>query len=276
MKRREFKTAGIGGLDLHAQAWLPDSTPRAVIALAHGLGEHSGRYERVASRLVAAGHAVYALDHRGHGRSPGPRADIGRFDHVVSDFCAFAGRTARQHPGTDLFLLGHSLGGAIAFASALRLQDRLRGVVLSAPALAIEGRVPGWQQALVRVLAVVAPGTGVLRLSPAAVSRDPQVVREYETDPLVHHGAIPARTAVELLRATRTFPALASRLRLPVLILHGTADRLVPLAPARPVHDAIASKDRTLRYYEKLYHEVFNEPEHEQVMADLLRWLAAH
>jgi alpha-beta hydrolase superfamily lysophospholipase len=276
MKQRDFTTAGIGGLDLRAQAWLPDASPRAVIALAHGLGEHSGRYGHVTSRLVAAGYAVYAVDHRGHGRSPGPRANIERFEHVVSDFCAFAGRAARQHPGADLFLLGHSMGGAIAFAGALRLQDSLRGLVLSAPALALVDNVPAWKHAIAHVLAAVAPNVGVLSLDPAAVSRDPQVVREYENDPLVHHGAIPARTAVELVGATRAFRDLAARLVLPVLVMHGTADRLVPLGPARSVHHAIASKDRTLRYYDGLYHEIFNEPEREQVLADLIHWLDAH
>ena len=275
MKHREFKTAGIGGLDLHAQAWLPDASPRAAIALAHGLGEHSGRYADVAERLVAAGYAVYAVDHRGHGKSPGPRANIERFDHVVSDFCAFAGRTAREHPGTDVFLLGHSMGGAIAFASALRLQDHLRGLVLSAPVLALDGSVPRWQHACARVLAAVAPNVGVMSIAPAAISRDPRVVREYQDDPLVHHGPIPARTAVELVTASRTFPALALRLKLPVLLMHGTADHLVPLAPARTVHQAIPSKERTLRYYEGLYHELFNEPEREQVLADVIQWLDA-
>lgn len=276
MRQRDLTTAGIGGLDLHAQAWLPDASPRAVIALAHGLGEHSGRYNHLAARLVAAGYAVYAVDHRGHGKSPGPRANIERFDHVVSDFCAFAGRTARQHPGADLFLLGHSMGGAIAFASALRLQDHLRGLILSAPALGLEHTVPRWQQACARVLAAVAPNVGVLSLAPAAVSRDPEVVRQYEQDPLVHHGSIPARTAVELVAASGSFRELAARLKLPVLVMHGTADQLVPPGPTRAVHQAIASKDRTLRYYEGLYHEIFNEPERDQVIADVIRWLDAH
>lgn len=276
MKQREFKTAGIGGLDLHAKAWLPEAGPRAVIALAHGLGEHLGRYGHVAERLVTAGYAVYAMDHRGHGRSPGRRANIERFDHVVSDFSAFAGRAARQHPGADLFLLGHSMGGAVAFAAALRLQESLRGLILSAPALAVEDKLPAWQKSMARLLSAVAPNVGVLTLEAAAVSRDPQVVRDYENDPLVHHGSIPARTAVEVLDATRAFPGMARRLTLPVLILHGTADRLVPLGPARAVHHAIAAKDRTLRYYENLYHELFNEPEHAQVLDDVVAWISAH
>ena len=126
------------------------------------------------------------------------------------------------------------------------------------------------------MLATVAPNTGVLSLAPAAVSRDPQVVRQYQEDPLVHHGSIPARTAVELVAASRACRELAARLKLPVLIMHGTADQLVPLAPARAVHRAFGSKDRTLRYYEGLYHELFNEPERDQVLTDLIRWLDAH
>lgn len=276
MKRRDFTTRGMNGLDLHAQAWVPQASPRAVIVLAHGLGEHSDRYQYVAARLVSAGYAVYAVDHRGHGRSPGPRANIERFEYVVADFCTFVGRTGRQYPETGMFLLGHSMGGAIAFASALRLQERLHGLALSAPALAVGAQVPAWQQALVRALAFGLPNAGVLRLPPADVSRDPQVVREYENDPLVHHGPIPSRTVVELLAASRKFAALAPRLELPVLVLHGTGDRLVPPAPTRAVLNAIESKDRTLRFYEGLYHEVFNEPERDQVLDDLLGWLDAH
>jgi alpha-beta hydrolase superfamily lysophospholipase len=274
VRHREFKSAGIGGLDLYAQAWLPDGYVRSVIALAHGLGEHSGRYARLAEELVAQGHALYAVDHRGHGRSPGPRANIEQFDHLVSDFCAFTGRASRQHPDTPVFVLGHSMGGAVAFASALRLQGSLRGLVLSAPALGMDDAIAPGRKLVARVLSAVAPNTGLLRLSPSAVSRDPAVVRAYESDPLVHHRAIPARTLVELLRAMEGFLAQAPRLKLPTLVLHGTEDTLVPVAGTRPVYQALDANKRTVRYYEGLYHEVFNEPERAQVLADTLQWLA--
>lgn len=273
MRHREFTTAGIGGLDLHAQAWLPDIQPRSVIVIAHGLGEHGGRYAELAAELVAREYVVYAVDHRGHGRSAGPRANIERFAHVVSDFSAFAGRAARQHPGAPVYLLGHSMGGAVAFASALRLQDSVRGLVLSAPALGTDQVVSAVQQTVARVLSAVAPNVGVMALPPSAVSRDPQVVRDYEADPLVHHKSVPARTLVELLDAMRGFPAQAPRLRLPTLILHGTADSLVPVSATRPVYQAIGARDRTIKYYEGLFHEVFNEPERAQVVDDLVRWL---
>lgn len=273
MRHREFTSAGIGGIDLYAQAWLPEQSPRSVIVIAHGLGEHGGRYERLAGELVAGGRAVYAVDHRGHGRSPGPRANIERFAHLVSDFSAFVGRAARQHPDAALFLLGHSMGGAVAFASAQRLQATLRGVVLSAPALAVDPLPSGLQALTLRTMASLAPNSGAMTIAPGEVSRDPHVVAAYQNDPLVHHKAIPARTVHELLLAMQDFPRQAPALRVPTLVLHGTADRLVPLAAVRPVCQALGTKDKTFRYYEGLSHEVLNEPEREQVVHDLMQWL---
>ena len=273
MQRRELAAAGIGGTSLYAQGWLPGIAPRAVIVVAHGLAEHGGRYETLARELVQRDYAVYAVDHRGHGRSSGPRANIERFAHVVADFCAFTQRCAGEHPAAPVFVLGHSMGGAVAFASALRLQDMLRGLVLSAPALATGQSVPRWQETFVRLLSVVAPGTGALTLPPDAISRDPVVVARYTADPLVHHKAIPARTLVELLSAMQRFPASAPGLRLPTLVLHGTADRLVPLAATQPVYQAFGTRDCVVKLYEGLYHEVFNEPERARVTADLFSWL---
>ena len=274
IRRRELTTAGLGGLDLHAQAWLPEAHVRSVVVVAHGLGEHSGRYAHLAESLVGAGHAVYALDHRGHGRSPGARGNIERFEHLVSDFGSFAGRAARQHPDAPVFLLGHSMGGAVAFATALRLPGAVRGVVLSAPALGTLDTASGTRKLFARALSVVAPNTGVWRIDPAMISRDPAVVQAYASDPLVHHRSVPARTVVELLDAMPGFVFQAPKLRLPTLVLHGTRDALVPVEATRPVYQALDAQKRTIKYYEGLYHEVFNEPERAQVVADLLQWLA--
>jgi alpha-beta hydrolase superfamily lysophospholipase len=273
MRNRELKTPGIGGLDLFAQSWLPENSPRALLVLSHGLGEHSGRYAALAGELVGQGYGVYALDHRGHGRSPGPRGNVERFAHLVSDLCVFVGRCGRQHLDTPVYLLGHSMGGAVAFASALRLQDSLRGLVLSAPALTPGDAASPLREFAVRTLAAVAPGAGVLALPPSDISRDPEIVAAYERDPLVLHKSVPARTVVELLDAMRGFPAQAPRLLLPTLILHGSGDRLVSLATNRPVYQAIGARERSLKVYEGLYHEVFNEPERATVIGDLLRWL---
>jgi alpha-beta hydrolase superfamily lysophospholipase len=273
MKQRELPMTGVGGVRLYTRSWLPDGDPVAVIAISHGLGEHCGRYEALAARLVDRGHAVYAMDHRGHGRSDGARANIERFAHVVADFSTFAGHAAREHPGLPVFMLGHSMGGAIAFASAAHLQDVLSGLVLSAPALGAGDAVSPLQLKLVRLLSAVAPNVGALRLPPTSVSRDPAIVRAYEEDPLVFHKAVPARTVAELVAAMATFPEIAAHFHRPILIQHGRADTLVPLAATHDVYHQIRSHDRTVRIYDELYHEVYNEPERETVIADLLEWL---
>lgn len=275
MKQRELPMTGVGGVRLYTRSWLPDSDPVAVIAISHGLGEHCGRYEELAAKLVERGHAVYAMDHRGHGRSDGARANIGRFAHVVADFGTFAGHAAREHPGLPVFMLGHSMGGAIAFASAVHLQDAISGLVLSGPLLGVGADVGPVQRACVRLLSAVAPGLGALRLPPTAVSRDPAVVQAYEQDPLVFHAAVPARTVAELVAAVATFPGLAGRFHRPILIQHGRADTLVPLAATHGVYHLIKSHDRTVKIYDGLYHEIYNEPERATVIADLLEWLAS-
>ena len=221
------------------------------------------------------GFAVYALDHRGHGRSGGPRANIERFDYVVSDLGVFLGRAQRPHPGLPVILLGHSMGGAIALGCALKYENALRALVLSAPALAVAEEPSFFKRLTVRALSSLRPDSGVMKIPARAISRDLSVVRAYESDPLVFHDAIPARTAHELLEAMASLRNRAHELRLPVLIQHGSADELVPLAAVHPVYQALGlERRRTLRIYNGLYHEVYNEPERERVIGDLVSWLA--
>lgn len=260
---------------LFAQAWLPAESPARVVVIAHGLAEHSGRYAGFAQRLASRGFAVHALDHRGHGRSPGRRANIECFDTVVEDLATLVSGATQQHPGVPVTLLGHSMGGAIALACALHHPDLLHDLVLSAPALAPDPAVPGLQVRLVRFLSRWLPDVGALKLPAEAISRDPEVVRAYEADPLVYRGAVPARTLAELFDAMGVFPATAGALRLPVLVLHGTGDTLVALEHCRPVYEAFGSPDSTVKAYDGLFHEVLNEPERERVIADLLAWLDA-
>ncbi len=266
---------GSGGLSLYWQAWLPDEHARAAVLVAHGLAEHSGRYAHLAEHLVAHGYSVSALDHRGHGRSQGHRAQLGRMDYVVEDLHRFADLVCSEHQGIPLFLLGHSLGGEIALAYAVRYQSELSGLVLSGPTVLFEG-VSDLQRRAAAILSRLAPGFPMLRLDSAAVSRDPEVVRAYDADPLNYRGKIPVRTAVEMVQTARELAAGLASLRLPILLLHGTEDRLVPAAASRFVHDRVSSPDRTLRLYNGLYHEVFNEPEREQVLGELSGWLDRH
>jgi alpha-beta hydrolase superfamily lysophospholipase len=262
-----------GGGELHACEWHPDAPARGAVVLVHGLAEHSGRYDELVGRLTADGLAVHALDHRGHGRSPGPRAQIGRFAWLVDDVATCIGAARAAHPERPLFLLGHSMGGAIALAAALAYPGAIDALVLSAPAIGADPEVPAVRVALARLLSRILPGAGVLRLDASLVSRDPAVVRAYEADPLVYRGAVPARTAVELLGARAAFPAAVGALRVPTLVLHGTADGLVPIRFAEPVWQRFGSADLTVHRYEGLFHEVFNEPERARVFADLAGWI---
>jgi lysophospholipase len=267
---------GVGSskVRLHAVSWLPPQ-PREVALLSHGLAEHSGRYQELAGWLRSRGTALYAHDHRGHGRSGGARADIGSFQSVVDDLAARVRWAREQHVGLRLTLIGHSFGGAVALAVALEhpaLADRL---VLSAPAIGVDPELPRARILVGRVLAKLAPRAGMLTLDASAVSSDPAVVAAYRRDPLNFHGSIPARTLVELLDAMRSLAARAPRLSVATLVLHGTADRLVPLRFNAPVYERLGAADLTVRLYDGYFHELLNEPGRARVYADLGGWLDA-
>ena len=274
MQHIEWTLTGHGGVTLHAQAWLPDGEPRDVIAIAHGYAEHGGRYGNLVERLVPLGYALYALDHRGHGRSGGKRALVDRMAWVIEDFHRFVGEVRARHDGQRVKLLGHSMGGNVAFGYALRWPEDLSGLILSGPL--IGGSVPAAQRLVMRLLSAVAPGLGTVALPPDAVSRDPAVVAAYQADPLVTVGKVPARTAYELFSALPGYLEGAPRMEVPVLIQHGEADSLVPLAGARPTIEAIGASDKTVITYPGLFHEIYNEPEKDRVIGDLIHWLEAH
>lgn len=264
---------GVDGVKIFTQSWLPDAAdPRAVVVLVHGFGEHSDRYDWVAERFVEAGYAVYASDHRGHGRSQGPRAliDVGA---LVADVDRLVDEATKAHEGLPVAMLGHSLGGLIAICYALAHQRRLRALVLSGPLAALDAPAPAL--ALARGLARIAPTLGVSSLDARLVSRDPAVVAAYRADPLVHHGRIPARTVAEMARAVERFPDVVGRVTVPTLIVYGTADGLCPPSGPIMLAERFGSVDLTTRAYEGLFHEVLNEPERETVMGDVLDWLDA-
>jgi acylglycerol lipase len=259
-------------IDLYWQAWLPEADPRAVVVIAHGASEHSSRYAHVGERLVSAGYAAYALDHRGHGRSEGKRAQLDRMDHVVADLREFVQLAAGRHPGARVYLLGHSMGGGISIVYAVRHQDTLAGLLLSGP-VADPDAANAVTRMLSKVLSTVTPDLGVYAVDASLVSRDPDVVRDYEQDPLNFHGKLPARTVAELTGAVARFPDEVTRLRLPLLVMHGGADQLVPVAGSRMVHERAGSDDKTLVVYDELYHEILNEPEQGEVLDRIVGWL---
>ncbi len=274
MKTVDWRLTGHGGLELFAQGWLPEGEVRDVIVISHGYAEHGGRYGNLVDRLVPKGYALYALDHRGHGRSGGKRALVDRMAWVIEDFHAFVGQVRARHGRQRVKLLGHSMGGSVAFGYALRWPEDLSGLILSGPL--IGGSAPAGQRFVVSVLSAIAPGLGTVALPPEAVSRDPAVVAAYAADPLVTVGKVPARTAHELFAVLPGYRKDAPGIKVPVLIQHGAADSLVPLSGNRAIFEAIGAPDKTVITYPGLYHEIYNEPEKDAVIADLSRWLEAH
>jgi alpha-beta hydrolase superfamily lysophospholipase len=266
---------GAGGLRIFSQSWRPADEPKAVVVLVHGASEHSGRYGYVADALTAGGFAVYALDHRGHGRSEGARAVIDRMSRAVADVDQLVLQAREENPGRPVFMLGHSMGGTVAVSYCLAHGERLAGLILSG-ALAAAEAAPAPLLALGRILSVLTPQLGLVAIDPDQVSRDPAVVRDYIADPLNHHGKLPARTVAELAAAVARFPDAVGALTLPTLILYGSADALVPPAGSEMLLERIGSVDKRARAYPGLFHEILNEPERDEVLTEILGWLSDH
>ncbi len=263
------------GLRLHLHRWLPKGNPKAVVIIVHGFCEHGGRYGRMAVDLYQHDYAVYAADLRGHGRSLGQRAWVRRFDEYLDDLQLVFEHVAHKYPQLPLFLFGHSMGGAIATLYCLERKPLPCGLILSGPALLIAADVFPWLRRLAALGSALCPRLRIARMGCRYLSRDEQVVEAFKNDPFVFHERFPIRTGNEVLRAAKRIESLMPRLTLPLLILHGTGDRVADPQGSRRLHDEAASTDKTLQLYEGLYHEVLSEPEREQVLGDLLAWLDA-
>ncbi|ORL82837.1 alpha/beta hydrolase [Prescottella equi] len=273
MQHTESEFAGVHGTRIVYDVWRPDGPPTGILLLAHGLGEHARRYDHVVERLVGLGLVVYAPDHRGHGRSGGKRIELHDWSEFLDDLHRLSAVAIAENPGLQRFLLGHSMGGAIALSYALDHQDELSGLILSAPAVDVVGGKPRVVIEIGKILGRFAPGMPVETLDAKSVSRDPAVVAAYESDPLVHHGKVKAGIARGMILAAESFPARLPSLTIPVLLLHGTEDRLADVSGSRMIAAHAGSKDLTLKTYDGLFHEVFNEPEQEKVLDDLVDWL---
>ena len=265
---------GEEGVEISYREWRPAGDPRAAVVIAHGAGEHSGRYRHVADALTAAAYAVFALDHRGHGRSPGERMRFGSVAPLAADVGRMVSIAAEAAPAKKPFLLAHSMGGLIALDWVLDHPDELSGLVLSG-ALASVDQAPAVRYAA-RAIARVSPGRGIFKVDPQTISRDPRVIAAYESDPLNFNGSYPAETIVALERTGLTFPGRLPSLAIPILMMHGGDDTLTNPAGSRLVDELASSDDKTLRIYDGLRHEILNEPEGPEIIAEIVAWLDAH
>ncbi len=269
----KFQTSN--GLSLFEQRWQPTTEAKAVIIIIHGLAEHSGRYVHVAEYLVNHGYAVAAFDLRSHGQSDGKKTFIRSFDDFLSDVDLFLKRVRERHPNQKLFLLGHSMGGTITTLFALTRKPDVKGIILSSATLKLSDTISPFLVRISAVLGKLAPKLTTITIDSSAISRDPDVVKKYDTDPLVYRGGIPARTGAEFNRAIKLIQGQMELVTLPLLILAGTADRLSDPAGSQQLYERAQAKDKTLKLYDGFYHEVLNEPEKEMVLSDIVRWLEA-
>jgi alpha-beta hydrolase superfamily lysophospholipase len=253
---------GRGGVCLYHQRWLPDGAAKAVLLIAHGYAEHSGRYGNVVDYFVPRGYAIWALDHRGHGRSGGERVYIETFDDYVKDLRTFFEMVCDANPGLPVYLLGHSMGAFIATAYAAKHQRDLAGLILSGGGIGT-GRRPA------------SAGLGQIDLS-TTLSRDAAVGEAYRTDPLVFHGTPPESRREAMLAFWSELPEMARAITLPVLIVAGAASPLGDGPGSERLFETVSSEDKTLKLYDGLLHEIFNEPERERVFADMEAWLVGH
>ena len=266
---------GIDGVRIVYDVWTPDTQPRGLVILAHGYAEHARRYDHVAARFAQAGLITYALDHRGHGRSGGKRVYLRDISEYTGDFHTLVGIAAADHPGLARIVLGHSMGGAIVFAYGVDHPGDYTAMVLSGPAVDAQATVSPMMVLLAKVMGRLAPGLPVEDIAADAVSRDPEVVAAYESDPLVHHGKLPAGIGRALIELGETMPQRAGAITAPLLVVHGGQDSLIPVQGSRRLVECVGSTDVHLKEYPALYHEVFNEPEQELVLDDVVAWIEA-
>jgi alpha-beta hydrolase superfamily lysophospholipase len=278
--RSERTFDGVGGVRIVYDVWTPvpdfGATPRGVVVLSHGFGEHARRYDHVAQRFGESGLVVYALDHRGHGRSGGKRVLLKDISEYIGDFDSLVGIAATDYPDLERVVLGHSMGGGIVFAYGVEHPDDYVAMVLSGPAVSAQTAVSPLLAFVAKSLGVLAPGLPLEQLDAGAVSRDPAVVAAYEADPLVHHGKIPAGIARALLMIGETMPQRAASLTKPLLVVHGEQDHLIPVQGSRQLVESVGSTDVSLKVYPELFHEVFNEPERALVLDDVASWIDVH
>ena len=261
------------GVEIHLRSWLPQGPPRAVVAICHGVKSHGGYYQWAGEQLVARGLAVYALDLHGRGKSEGERFYLEKFADYLEDVDTLIGLARSRHRHLPVFLLGHSAGGVISSVYTLEHQAELAGLICES--FAFEVYAPDFALTIVKGLSHIAPHLQVLNLKTEDFSRDPAAVQAMLDDPLIANEVQPSSTVAELVRADERLRREFPLIMLPVLILHGTADKVTRPSGSQLFYDTAGSADKTLKLYEGHAHDLLNDIDREKVMADIAGWIAA-
>jgi alpha-beta hydrolase superfamily lysophospholipase len=271
----EGRFTGAGGTPLFRRRWRPDAPARGVLVNVHGLGDHSGLYPAVVDYFTARRFVVHAPDLRGNGRSPGQRGYISRWEVFREDLERFLDLVRAEDPGLPLFVLGNSLGGLIVLEYALQHPGGLQGVIAAAPPLGSLG-IPAPLLTLGRVMSRILPRFALRTgMDLGGLAHDPTVVAVVLADPHFHRWGT-ARLSVEVAKAVERVQAGAARFQVPVLLLHGAADRMVLPDGTRTYMEKLGQTDKTLIEYPEGFHALFADHGGERVLADVERWMEAH
>jgi len=271
----EFEIITKDRLKLYGREWKPDHEVKAVVCLVHGLGEHCGRYGHVGEAFNRAGYALMACDLRGHGKSEGPRGHAPGYAVLMQDVSLLLEAAKECYPNLSCFLYGHSLGGSLAIHYVLHKRPKLPGVIASSPLLRLAYAPPRWKNTVLHTMHALRINRSIPSgLDENGLSRDTRLVDANRNDPLTHN-RITACLAEDMFRTGEWNLAHAADFPCPLLLMHGTADRITSVQASREFYDC--TKDRcTLKLWEGLYHELHNEPEQHQVLTYVTDWLDSH
>ena len=267
----ESSFEGVGGLKIATRSWKPEGSARAVMILVHGLNAHSGYMVWPGEQFSANGFATYALDHRGRGKSEGERFYVEQLSDYLDDLHTLVGIARSENPGLPVYMLGHSAGGVIATSYFYEHQDEIAGLICHS--FAFDVGLPHLVQLALEGIGKLLPHVHVFSLNNADFSRDPAHVERMNSDPLIHKESQPAETARVLLLASDALKEHMPNFKVPVFIIHGTADKATRPAGSQYFYDHTGSTDKTLKLYEGHYHDLLADLDKEIVMNDILAWL---
>lgn len=267
----ESSFEGVGGLKIFTRSWQPEGAPRGVVVIVHGFNSHSGQYLQVGEQLASKGLAVYALDLRGRGRSEGERYYVEKMEDYTEDVQTLVQMAKSENPGLPVFLLGHSAGGVISCNYVLDHEGEVDGLICED--FAYEVPAPHLLLSFIKGLSYITPHTHLYSLNNEDFSRDPAVVEALNEDILIKGESQPAQTGKVLINGAERLTEEFSKITLPVLILHGTEDKVTKPSGSQHFYEQAGSADKTLKLYEGGYHDLLNDIDKEIVMADILNWI---
>jgi acylglycerol lipase len=270
---KEEKIRGAGGLNIQVRSWQPEGNARAVVAIVPGFNSHSGYYKWVAQQLTSAGLAVYAVDLRGRGNSDGERFYVDSMADYISDVHDMVRLAKSRERDLPVFLLGHSAGGVVSCVYTLEHQEELTGLICESFAFKVPA--PDVALAIFKGVSHIAPHAHIFKLKNEDFSRDPEIVRMMNEDPLITDETQPLQTVAEMVRADERIEREFTLITLPVLIMHGTDDKATRPSGSQLFYDTAGSKDKTLKLYEGHFHDLLNDVDRELVIADIESWIDA-